>query len=119
MRIIIAGSRNFNDYDFLKSKIDFLISKINKAENITIVSGGANGADKLGERYAKENKLSLIICNANWDRFGKQAGYMRNLEMGSISDALVLLWDGQSKGSAMMKDIGNKLNLNVREYVYK
>lgn len=97
--------------------MDYLVSNINPEVNITIVSGGANGADKLGERYAKERKLSLIICNANWDRYGKRAGYERNLEMGSISEALVLFWDGKSRGSAMMKDIATKQSLLIREYI--
>lgn len=86
---------------------------------ITIVSGGANGADKLGERYAKENQLSLIICNANWDRHGKQAGYFRNTEMAEISVGLALFWDGESKGSKMMKEIAIKHELVIRETIYK
>lgn len=105
-KVIIAGSRNFNDYELLKEKTDKLLSnKIKEGYDITIISGGARGADKLGERYAKERGFNLIVCNADWDRYGKSAGYRRNVEMSKIGDALIAFWNGQSRGTKNMIDI--------------
>ena len=81
IRIIIAGSRTFNNYPLLKKTLDECISNLETNEEIQIVSGGARGADKLGEKYAKERGYSLKIFPANWDKYGKRAGYLRNNEM--------------------------------------
>lgn len=116
MKIIIAGSRGFTNYDLLKSKLDSIFKKLNK-EQITIVSGTASGADKLGERYAKENQIRLIEMPANWD-LGKKAGYIRNEDMAKISDACVVFWDGVSKGSKNMINLAEKYNLKLRIIKY-
>lgn len=100
-RIVVAGSRNFNDYEYLRSKLDQIIWK----EGDTIISGGANGADKLGERYAREHNIKLEVYPANWDQYGKRAGYMRNKQMAEVCTHGVVFWDGESKGSAHMIDL--------------
>jgi len=88
MRIIIAGSRGFNDYKLLKDKcFDIIVDMIFENKNgierkdIEIISGTANGADKLGEKYANEKHFKLKKFPANWDKYGKSAGYRRNEEM--------------------------------------
>ena len=93
MNIIIAGSRNFNDYNLLKSSCDNLLTQFT---NIEIVSGTARGADKLGERYAREKGYDIKQFPANWDKFGKSAGYIRNDEMAQYADMLIAFWDGAS-----------------------
>ena len=110
MKIIIAGSRNFNDYNLLKSSCDNLLTQFT---NIEIVSGTARGADKLGERYAREKGYDIKQFPANWDKFGKSAGYIRNDEMAKYSDMLVAFWDGTSKGTKHMIDLANKRSLKV------
>jgi hypothetical protein len=72
---LIAGSRTFNDYELLKTKMDILLS--NK-DNVLIISGGAKGADALAERYAKEKHYNILVMPAEWEKFGKSAGYIRN-----------------------------------------
>ena len=65
-RVIIAGTRYFNDYSLLKETADRLLAdKITAGYNIVIVSGGYAGADLLGERYAKENDIALIDTQQN------------------------------------------------------
>ena len=88
MRIIIAGSRGFNDYKLLKDEcFDIIVDMIFENKNgierkdIEIISGTANGADKLGEKYANEKHFKLKKFPANWDKYGKSAGYRRNEEM--------------------------------------
>ena len=113
MRIIVAGSRNFSNYSLLKKKLDFYLSEKNNDE-ITIVSGTANGADKLGEKYANENSISIQRYPANWDLYGKSAGYKRNIQMADNADALVVFWDGKSKGTSHMINIAKQKNLKIR-----
>ena len=109
MKVIIAGSRNFNDYNLLKSSCDNLLTQFT---NIEIVSGTARGADKLGERYAREKGYSIKEFPANWS-LGKSAGYIRNDEMAQYADMLIAFWDGTSKGTKHMIDLANKRGIKV------
>jgi predicted Rossmann fold nucleotide-binding protein DprA/Smf involved in DNA uptake len=111
MRVIIAGGRNFNDYERLKSSCDKILSNQN---DIQIVSGNAKGADELGERYANEKGYGLNVYPAEWEKYGKSAGYKRNVQMAENADALIAFWDGKSKGTKHMIDIAKNLNLLVR-----
>jgi hypothetical protein len=115
MKVIIAGGRSFNDYKLLCEKCDKALSL---KSDIEIVSGTANGADKLGEKYAKEKGYSVKQFPANWDKYGKGAGYIRNEEMAKYSDALIAFWDGQSKGTKHMIDLANRYGLMVKVYNY-
>ena len=111
-KLIVAGGRTFNNYELLKTKLDHLL-KNKEIECVEIVSGGANGADKLGECYANEKGCMVRIFNANWDAYGKSAGYIRNAEMADYADACVVFWDGKSKGSKHMIDLANKKGIRV------
>lgn len=114
IKVIIAGTRDFNDYAFLKKNLDYFLQGINpNNEEIEIVSGNARGADKLGERYAKEHNLPVKLFPANWDKYGKRAGYLRNQEMANYSDMLIAFWDEKSKGTKHMIDIAKKQGLTV------
>ena len=112
-KIIIAGSRDFNDYKLLKYKLDRLL--INKSF-VHIISGTARGADQLGERYAAEHDLIVEYYPAEWDKFGKSAGYRRNEEMAKDADALVAFNkhpDG-TKGTNHMINLAKQYNLAIR-----
>lgn len=116
-KLIVAGSRNFDDYDFLKDTLDHLLQ--NKLPNVVIVSGNARGADVLGEKYAVERGLDIAEFPAEWDKHGKSAGYRRNVEMADYSDACVVFWDGVSKGSKHMADIAKKKGLQLKVINYR
>lgn len=116
MRVIVAGSRGFNDYQKLCKTLDHLLCRYQPSE-VEIVSGGARGADTLGERYAKEKGCSLKIFPAEWDKFGKSAGYRRNVQMAEYSNGCVVFWDGKSKGAKHMIDIAEKYKLNLRKVI--
>lgn len=111
MRVIIAGSRSFQDYELLKSKMSYYLQN---AKDIEIVSGTAYGADKLGERFAKEFNYELKQFPADWDTFGKSAGYKRNVQMADYADALVAFWDGESRGTEHMIRIMKDKNKALR-----
>lgn len=99
--LIIAGSRTFKNY-FEARGIIYSTLSTRKPEEITIISGGAKGADYIGEMFAKEFGTGLSIYNADWDTYGKKAGHIRNEEMAKVGDGLLLFWDGESKGSQDM-----------------
>lgn len=111
----MAGTRTFDDYELLKSKLDFFLK--NKT-NVEIVSGTARGADQLGERYAVERGFAVKKFPADWDRYGKSAGYKRNAQMAEYADAAVIFWDGISRGSMHMINLAKEKGLPVRVVLY-
>lgn len=113
MKVIIAGSRGFSDYDFLCEICDKELSKFTEVE---IISGGAKGADKLGERYAKERGFPLSHFCADWDYYGKSAGYKRYALMAVYADYLIAFWDGKSKGTRHMINLARRNNLEIKVY---
>ena len=117
MRLIIAGGREFNDYELLKEKVDYLL-RHKKGETIEIVSGKARGADSLGERYAKDNGYTVKEFPADWNTHKKSAGYIRNQEMANYATHCICFWDGESKGTKHMIDIAKKENLSLRVIRY-
>lgn len=107
MRIIIAGGREFNDYDLLLRTIRESMFNIT-----TVISGGAKGSDTLGEIYAWNNdNCELEIYPADWGRYGNRAGTIRNTQMAAVADGLIAMWDGQSKGTKHMIDTAVKKEL--------
>lgn len=100
MKLIIAGSRTITDYDALKSAMEYMQSvHLNSLKITEIIHGGAKGVDEMAGHYAKENGLKCTVFPAEWKRYGKAAGMIRNREMLEYGDALLALWDGQSRGT--------------------
>lgn len=100
MKLAIVGGRDFNDYKRLDA-IVFELFKIRKG-NIpedSIISGGARGADALGKRYAKDRDLDYIEYPADWRKYGKSAGFKRNLQIVAACDIVLAFWDGVSGGT--------------------
>lgn len=116
MRLIIAGSRTFNDYIFLKDKMDAILKNV--TEEIEIVSGACHGVDLMGEAYAKDRGYRVRIFEADWATIGKGAGWKRNNEMAAYATHCVCFWDGESKGTAMMIEIATRVGLNLRVIKY-
>ena len=113
MKVIIAGSRTIEDYEYVKDVI--------KRSNFTItevVCGKASrGVDALGERYAIENDIPVKPFYANWKKFGKAAGMMRNNDMADYAEAIIAIWDGSSRGTKDM--IKKSSNLMLFYDIYK
>lgn len=109
-KVIIAGGRDFNNYEFLERVCNY---KLQNKTNIEIVSGGAKGADCYGEMYAAENNLPKKVFLADWERYGKSAGPIRNREMAEYADALIAFWDGGSPGTKNMIEVAKELGLGV------
>lgn len=110
-RVIIAGGRNFNDYEKVKENCDSLLAE---KSDIVIICGMARGVDLLGRRYAGERGYKVAEFPADWNGFGKSAGYIRNTEMADNADALIAFWDGNSKGTNHMINIATDKKLFIR-----
>lgn len=110
--VIIAGGREFKDYTLLEKTMDYLLRNV--TDEITVVCGKARGADTLGEEYGRSRGYCIAEYPAEWYKYGKRAGYLRNEQMAKNADALVAFWDGQSKGTKHMIDYAIKQGLAVR-----
>lgn len=108
-RLVVAGVRYFDDYVLLSKEIDEYRARYNNS--LIIVSGCADGADRLGEKYAVEHSLSVERYPAEWDKYGKAAGPLRNKQMAEVADAVIVFWDGESKGTKSMIDCAKQANI--------
>lgn len=119
IRIIIAGSRKFNDYSKMLNKLDELgIHLLATMDDIEIVSGHASGADTLGEKFAKAYNYPLKIFPAEWDKYGKAAGPIRNEQMAKYAaeadrGILVAFPIGESRGTRNMIKLAKQYGLEV------
>lgn len=130
LRIIIAGGREFNDYDLLHDKVmEYLASMddtdiINSPSQVKFISGTARGADTLGEQFAYRYGYDVKRFPADWNGLGKRAGYVRNEQMAKYASegdnygVLIAFWDGQSRGTRHMIDLANKHGLEVHVVRY-
>lgn len=117
-RVIIAGGRNFTDYNLLKNKCGNILANKAATHHIIIVSGTARGADSLGEQYAREHGYTIEQYPADWKTNGRAAGIIRNGQMANSADALIAFWDGESRGTKNMIDLARKKGLLVRVVNY-
>ena len=116
-KVVIAGCRDYDNYVEAKEYIDYYLSKVKNENEIIIISGGAKGADALGERYAKENGFKIEKYLADWPRYGRSAGPKRNKQMAEKCDFVICFWDGQSRGTKSMisyaKEFGKPIKIKI------
>lgn len=105
MKLLIAGSRGITEFD---------ISEFVTEDIDTIISGGANGIDKLAEDFADKHRLSKIILRPRYEKYGKAAPLKRNEELVQMADKILVIWDGQSKGTEHTINCAKKLNKNLQ-----
>ena len=133
MKLIIAGTRSFNNYELLKSKLDFFLQNVN--EEVFIISGKAPGADSLGETYAIEKGFVVLPFPAKWkdltttpckikynkhgEAYNALAGFNRNEEMAKNATHCVCFWDGISPGTSDMIQLARKYNLKLKIVKYE
>lgn len=113
MKYIIAGGRDFNNFEVLKNVCD-------NFDDITeIVCGCARGADTLGEDYGRAKKILIKYFPADWDYYGQAAGFIRNIEMADYADCAICFWDGKSKGTKHMIDTARRKGLPYWVFNYR
>ncbi len=100
MKLAIIGSRSFNDYPLLNRRLDKLRDDYGDLDLDAIISGGAEGADSLGARFAHQNNIKLVEFLPDWQQWGKSAGFVRNKQIITNCDEVLAFWDGVSKGTA-------------------
>lgn len=106
-KLAVIGSRTFCDYELLKTELD-------KFPPFILISGGARGADKLAEIYADSVGYEKIIFPANWQLYGKSAGFKRNVEIINACQGVVAFWDGISSGTKHSIDLAIKNDKKVK-----
>jgi hypothetical protein len=117
MKLIIAGSRELN---VRHDELFEILSDLGIVYKVTeIVCGCARGIDSDGREFAKRYKIKVKEFPADWTKYGSLAGHRRNLEMAVYGDALLLIWDGSSRGSANMKARMQGLKKPIYEVVRK
>lgn len=136
MRVIIAGGRDFDDYKTaVAGFVVYALDRGMKDLDFTIISGGAQGADKMGEKISRKMGKEPVIYNAPWDDtvgkpeneigirkdgkpYWKKAGHYRNREMAENADGLLAFWDGKSPGTKNMIETARELGLDVQVINY-
>lgn len=102
-KLIVAGGRDFiNIGMFVHELMQLCTTGDLKDENVSIVSGMARGADRMAYNFAMENNVKVYAKAADWDKYGKAAGFIRNKEMAQMADGCLAFWDGVSKGTENM-----------------
>jgi len=118
-KVVIAGGRLFLDYELMVTTMDRLLNrKVAEGYDIEVISGTAKGADTMGEKYAEQRGFKLVRMPAQWSTHGRSAGYKRNVAMADIADAVVVFWDGSSRGTEHMRDISLHKALPTRVIKY-
>lgn len=114
MRTIIAGSRDITSINIVQKAIK------TAGFNMTcVLCGGAAGVDSVGKYYAETNNIPVEMFPAQWDKFGKAAGFKRNDEMAKSADALIAIWNGSSGGTKHMIETAKRHGLKVSIYVVR
>ena len=117
MKIIIAGTRTFDNKQLLFNSMNAIIEKFD-LHYFEVISGTAEGADKLGEEWGKEKHAIISRFPPDWNKHGKAAGPIRNSQMADVADMCVVFWDGKSKGTKNMIETALSKGLFVKVVKY-
>ena len=101
MKLLVVGSRSITEFDlspYITDDVD------------TVISGGAEGIDSLAEQYADLHRLSKYILRPRYDLYGRAAPLKRNEQMIDMADAVLVIWDGKSKGTQYTIRYTKKIN---------
>ena len=118
VKIAVVGSRGFEDYDFFRAKLEYLIKDL--GEEIDYVSGGCkSGADALIKKYCLENQYEIIEHLPNWELYGKRAGFIRNQLIIDDATHLIAFWDGKSRGTLSSIKMAEKKEIPIKIIKYE
>ena len=119
--IIVCGGRHFIDFPLL---CDILDNVIGDTKEIEIVSGHCQGADMLGEKYAEEHDMPVKLFPADWTKYGRRAGPIRNKQMvdyiKSFDNRIVIAFTNENTiGTRNTIAIAKKAKIPVMEIPYE
>lgn len=129
MKIAVVGSREFGNMKFAEKMIMHIFTKEMdyRSDTPILISGGARGIDKLAEKVVNDinthmaysYKIDKVIFQADWDKYGKSAGFIRNKLIIDEADFVLAFWDGESKGTWHSIDLARKAGKSINIYVRK
>ena len=108
MKLLVVGSRSITDFDlspYISNEVD------------TVISGGAEGIDRIAEEYADSHRLTKYILRPRYDIYGRAAPLRRNEQMVDMADAVLVIWDGHSKGTKYTLNYARKTNKPITEII--
>ena len=108
MKIVVGGCRGFNDYESFCISMNKLMLKY-PPDDTVIISGHCSGVDMMGERFAAEKSYKIMIFEADWKRYGRAAGPIRNKLMVKNADMVIAFWDGHSRGTKSLIGLTEKM----------
>ena len=109
LKLLIAGSRGINKFD---------LEEYIPEETDLILSGGADGIDSLAEKYADAHRISKLILRPRYDLYGRAAPLKRNETMVDLSDYILVIWDGKSKGTKHTIEYAEKQNKPIKTILF-
>ena len=113
--IVVAGTRSFFDYALADPFIDECLRDCLEDGDVPVfLSGGCEGADLLGERYAELHGYPIERHDAKWQLYGRAAGPLRNQKMAELADLVICFWDGKSTGTKHMISCAIKQNKQLK-----
>ncbi len=113
MKVIIAGCRDFTDYEFFDERVGEILCAT-QPRDIEIISGGAKGVDTMARNLATNHRIKCTVMPADWDTHGKAAGPIRNRQMAEYGTHLIAFWDGKSRGTKNMIEEATSRGLKIR-----
>lgn len=114
MKVLICGSRGINDPATVLAAVEQ--SGLSPTH---IISGGAKGVDRLACAYAASRGIEFKEYTADWDKYGKRAGFIRNYAMVGAADAVIAVWDGTSRGTKHSIELARSCGKRVFVYLNK
>ena len=110
LKLIIAGTRQFDNYKITKTTVERVIKSWNNVEIVEVVCGECRGPDLLGKRWALNKGIKIKSFPADWEKYGRAAGPIRNKQMVEYANAAIVFWDGRSRGTKSLMDLLRKMD---------
>lgn len=118
-KLLVCGSHSIQNPQWVKDQIEvYWYWNLAGYEDLTMIEGAAKGIDTIAKEYARENGWKIEEYPAEWDKFGKSASYIRNEIMVKAADEVLILWDGESKGTKHDIDLCEKYNKPYKILIY-
>ena len=121
MKVIIAGGRDFTNVTVMATTLNNLqdVDHVIEIEKLTLICGMARGADLIAYKLFSKAGLPIKMYPADWDQYGKRAGFIRNTQMADVADMLIAFWDGESRGTAHMINTMKQQHKSVFVFNYE
>jgi predicted Rossmann fold nucleotide-binding protein DprA/Smf involved in DNA uptake len=115
-KVVVAGSRNYFDKEYIRQRVLFMLSEKMKTHDIEIVSGASKGPDTIGEEIAREQGWRVIRFHPDWEKEGRSAGPKRNAHMAEYADVAIVFNLNNSSGSKNMAQQMEQRHKPVKVY---